>query len=64
MDGYDENPAKETITVIKQQVGLSRATFDSQVKVLNFYLTELPSKRIQEVKYSILLAKEIFGPNT
>ena len=46
------------------QVGLSRATLDSQVNVFHFDLTELPSKCIQWVKYLTLLTKEMLGPKT
>ena len=44
------------------QVGLSRATLDSQVKVSHFYLTGLPSKSIQWVNNSILLKSNIWVP--
>ena len=40
---------------LKKKVGLSRATFDSQVIVLHFDLTGLPSKSIQWVNNSTLL---------
>ena len=40
---------------LKKKVGFSRATFDSQVIVLHFDLTGLPSKSIQWVLNSALL---------
>ena len=40
----------ESLKQTVKQVGLSRATLDSQVKVFHFDLTELPSIHIQCVK--------------